>query len=267
MTQPLSHAGPDGIRVAVLTCGDLGLEVANALTKEVGVRGVVVLRSPWRRKPLSLSQKFRHVIRTQGVLGPLHVAGARLLPEPRPSAPANPSQRGVMMVDVDDFHSAAAREALRLLRCDLGVLAGTYVLRDGVYDIPRYGSINLHSGKAPEYRGAAPAFWELYNGETEVGITIHRVAAALDAGDVFRQEVFPLDTAPEGDPMSYIDRYRREVLRPNGVRMLAHVVRDIAAGTAVASRQDHSAAMTYRAPDHKAILELRARIRGRRSAA
>ena len=267
MTPPLSHTRPDGIRVAILTCGDLGLEVANALTREAGVRDIAVLRSPWRRKPLTLPQKFRHVIRTQGLLGPLHVAGARLLPEPRFSAPATRIQPGVMLVDVDDFHSTSAREALRLLRCDLGVLAGTYILRDGVYDIPRYGSINLHSGKAPEYRGAAPAFWELYNGETEVGITIHRVAAALDAGDVFRQEVFPLDTAPEGDPMAYIDRYRREVLRPNGVRMLAHVVRDIAAGTAITSRQDHSAAMTYRAPDHKAILELRSRIRGRRSAA
>jgi peptidoglycan/xylan/chitin deacetylase (PgdA/CDA1 family) len=62
-------------------------------------------------------------------------------------------------------------------------------LRDGVFDIPRYGSINLHSGKTPEYRGAAPAFGERHNGESAVGITIHRVAAALDAGDVLRQEL------------------------------------------------------------------------------
>lgn len=267
MTPPPSHGATAGIRVAVLTCGEMGVEVANALIREPGVAGVAVLRSPWRRKPLSVAQNFRHVIRTQGVLGPLHVARARLVPEPSPAVSMTAVDRRVMLVDVDDFHSVAAREAFRLLRCDLGVLAGTYILRDGVYDIPRLGSINLHSGKAPEYRGAAPAFWELYNGETQVGITIHRVAAALDAGDVLRQELFPLEMAPHGDPLDYIDRYRREVLRPNGVRMLAHVVRDIAAGTAVPSPQDHSAAKTYRAPDHKAILELRTRVRRRRTAA
>jgi methionyl-tRNA formyltransferase len=144
------------------------------------------------------------------------------------------------------------------------VVAGTYILRDGVFDIPRYGSINLHSGKTPEYRGAAPAFWELYNGESAVGITIHRVATALDAGDVLRQELFPLDRAPDGDPMDYIDRFRREVLRPNGIRMLAEVVREIAVGSARPIAQDHDAATTHRSPDYRAIREIRSRVRRRR---
>ncbi len=264
----LQNAMPSrGFRVAVLTCGDLGVEVANTLLHLDGIESVAVLKSPWLRRPLTLRQKFRHVVRTQGLGGLVHVARARVIPDPAPSHPAARPDPRVMLVEVDDFHSIAAREALRLFRSDLGVVAGTYILRDGVYDIPRCGSINLHSGKAPQYRGAAPAFWELYNGESEVGITIHRVAAALDAGDMFKQETFTLNSAPEGDPLVYIDRYRREVLRPNGVRMLADVVREIAAGTAVATQQDQDAATTYRAPDHKAILELRSRVRHRRGAA
>ncbi len=254
-----------GFRVVVLTCGDLGIEVANTLVHQEGIESVMVLKSPWLRKPLTLRQKFRHVVRTQGVGGLFHVARARLIPEPVTASHATRPDPRVFFVEVDDFHSVAAREALRLCRCDLGVVVGTYILRDGVYDIPRYGSINLHSGKAPQYRGAAPAFWELYNGEVEVGITIHRVAAALDAGDVFRQEMFALNPAPDGDPITYIDRFRREVLQPNGVRMLSHVVREIASGSAAAHPQSNDDATTYRVPDHKAIGELRSRVRRRRS--
>jgi methionyl-tRNA formyltransferase len=151
------------------------------------------------------------------------------------------------------------------LKADLGVVAGTYILRESVFALPRLGSINLHSGKAPEYRGAAPAFWELYNGEREVGITIHRVTAALDAGHILRQETFPLDPAPVEDPMAYLERYRREVLRPQGVRLVAETVAALADGTVVERPQDPARARTYRTPDLAAARELRRRVARRRA--
>jgi methionyl-tRNA formyltransferase len=259
-----SNAVSAGLRVVVLTCGDLGVEVANALAVEAGVDVVGLFKSPWMRNALSMRQKIRHVVRTQGFGGLLRVARSRMLPSASTIRETMPLAPNVTLFEVDDFHSPSSRERLTGLRPDLGVVAGTYILRDGIFDIPRYGCINLHSGKAQQYRGSAPAFWELYNGETEVGITIHRVSPVVDAGDVLRQEMFALDSAPLGDPIAYIERYRRDVLRPNGVRMLVDVVREIAAGTAVATVQDHSAARTYRAPDYKAVRELRARVRRRR---
>ena len=250
--------------MVVLTCGELGFEVANRLVRETGIDVVAVFRSPWLRRKLTLPQKFRHVVRTQGIGGLFHVARARLWPERAPVSETAKLEPAVSLVEVDDFHSAAAREKLHALRSDLGVVVGTYVLRDGVYDIPRFGSINLHSGKTPHYRGSAPAFWEMYNGETEIGITIHRVAAALDAGDVLKQEAFPLDSAPADDPMIYIERYRREVLRPHGIRMLVETVRDIAAGAACPCAQDHRLARTYPSPAYRDVRELRSRVRRRR---
>jgi methionyl-tRNA formyltransferase len=144
------------------------------------------------------------------------------------------------------------------------VVAGTYILGETVFTIPRLGSVNLHSGKAPEYRGAAPGFWELYNGEREVGITIHRVATALDAGNILLQEAFPLDPMPPGDPLAYLERYRREVLQPNGVRLLVRAVADIASGRVHEQPQDPARARTYRTPDYRAIRELRRRVEARR---
>jgi methionyl-tRNA formyltransferase len=170
-------------------------------------------------------------------------------------------------ITVTDFHSPVCMQTLCGLHADLGVLAGTYILRDTVFALPRYGSINLHTGKLPEYRGSAPAFWEMYNGEPEVGITIHQVESELDAGGVYQQERFPLDLAPRMDPMSYIARYREETLVPNGIRMVTSTVAMIADGNAVCVPQDSARARTYRMPNYNAIKELRRRVRARRKSA
>jgi folate-dependent phosphoribosylglycinamide formyltransferase PurN len=255
-------------RVVVFSCGALGIEVANRLQALADVSHVTLITSPWRQPRRSLFGKIRHIYRTQGPLGFVAVAAAKLGLR-RQQAPVGDAQpllsKGVEQLVFDDFHSEQCRAAIAARRPDLGVLAGTYILRESVFGIPRLGSVNLHSGKVPEYRGAAPAFWELYNGEVEVGVTVHQVEPALDAGGVYRQELFPLDPAPAGDPLVYLARYRDEVLRPAGVRLVAETVAAFAQGRAHAVDQDASRARTYRSPDYRAIRELRRRVAARRA--
>ncbi|HEY2806660.1 MAG TPA: formyltransferase family protein [Gemmatimonadales bacterium] len=252
------------LHVMVLTCGDLGYEVAGQLVGVPGVARVTLVTAPYRQPRRTFTGKLKHVWRTQGAAGFWRIAAARFGRPDMAHDESPPLPAGVQHLDVPEFHDAAALEQLRALAPDLGVVAGTYILKESLFGIPRLGSINLHSGKAPEYRGAAPAFWELHNGEPEVGITIHRVTAALDAGHILRQECFPLDTAPSEDPVEYLDRFRREVLRPNGVRLMRAAVADIAAGAVKETPQDMSKARTYRSPDRAAMKELRRRVAGRR---
>lgn len=259
--------GGTPLKVVVLSCGALGVEVANRLQALPQVSQVTLITSPWRQVRRSLPGKLRHVYRTQGLPGLLSVAAAKLglgrksspgraAPEPVP---------GVEQLVFDDFHSEECLSAIRSRRPDLGVLAGTYILRESVFGIPRLGSVNLHCGKVPDYRGAAPAFWELYNGETEVGVTVHQVESALDAGHVYRQELFALNPAPPVDPLTYLARYREEVLQPAGVRLIAETVATLAQGSVQGLPQDDSQARTYRSPDYRAICELRRRVAARRT--
>jgi methionyl-tRNA formyltransferase len=44
------------------------------------------------------------------------------------------------------------------------------------------GIYNIHFGKLPQYRGPSPVFWQLKNGEAELGITIHQLTNKLDSG-------------------------------------------------------------------------------------
>lgn len=51
----------------------------------------------------------------------------------------------------------------------------------------RKGAFNLHGSLLPSYRGRAPANWVLVNGETETGVTLHRMVKRADAGAILAQ--------------------------------------------------------------------------------
>ena len=83
------------------------------------------------------------------------------------------------------MRDGTALAIVRELQPDLTVVAAYgKILPDDILEIPKYGSINVHSSILPRYRGAAPINWAILNGETETGVSIMYMAAELDAGDV-----------------------------------------------------------------------------------
>jgi methionyl-tRNA formyltransferase len=249
--------------VVVLTCSADGWESAAALGAAPGVAVVAVVQTPLA-KPSSLRARLRSVYRYHGVAGVLRIPLNRVRARLDAAASTSRATPDVPLLRFGNFHDADCLDALRALAPDLAVVDGTYVLRESVFLLPRFGSINLHCGKLPDYRGAPPAFWELYNGEREVGVTVHRVSAKLDEGPILQQEIFPLDPAPADDPVAYVGRVWREVLRPNGLRMLAECAARVAAGTSEPRPQPQVDTPAYRRPDFRTAQELRARVRARR---
>ena len=98
----------------------------------------------------------------------------------------------IPVFEVEDDHAEETRRHLRAANADLGVIYGTNIIKETVFSIPTLGSINLHQGLAPYYRGGPPVFWELFNDEKEIGITVHFVAAKVDSGDIVLQSTVPL---------------------------------------------------------------------------
>lgn len=249
-------------KVVVLTCGELGFQTAAALAELSHIDVTAILTSPYPRG--SFRSRLRRARRRHGIAGAAALAVRKLarltrwLPreEALPDAPAP-------HLHFASFHSAECLAALRRLDPDLGVIDGTYILRESVFGLPRYGSINLHCGKVPEYRGSPPVFWELYDGIDSVGITIHQVTAGLDEGPVLSEEAFPLNTRPAGDPVKFAHRFWQDVLRPNGVRMLTEAVAAIGDGTATPRPQSRTEAKTRRTPTIAEVRELRRRVRAR----
>ncbi|WP_030453389.1 methionyl-tRNA formyltransferase [Herbidospora cretacea] len=61
-----------------------------------------------------------------------------------------------------------------------------------IYDLPPHGTLNVHDSLLPKYAGFSPIIWALINGESEVGVTAHRMTEDLDAGDILIQRSVPV---------------------------------------------------------------------------
>ena len=82
------------------------------------------------------------------------------------------------------------------LHPDLFVVVAFRILPKEVFNIPKFGSFNLHGSYLPKYRGAAPIQWALINGESETGLTTFKLAEKVDTGNIYLQEkieIFPAD--------------------------------------------------------------------------
>jgi folate-dependent phosphoribosylglycinamide formyltransferase PurN len=87
---------------------------------------------------------------------------------------------------VPDIHSAHVLEQVQMLEPDLGLIYGSPILKPELFEIPELGTLGIHHGKVPEYRGNKTTFWAMYNGEHVAGVTIQKVNKGLDTGSIVK---------------------------------------------------------------------------------
>ncbi|TDJ56932.1 MAG: methionyl-tRNA formyltransferase [Ignavibacteria bacterium] len=85
-------------------------------------------------------------------------------------------------------------DELKQFDADLYVVVAFRILPADVFEIPKYGSFNLHASYLPKYRGAAPIQWALINGETETGLTTFKLAEKVDTGNIYLQMKIEINT-------------------------------------------------------------------------
>lgn len=74
------------------------------------------------------------------------------------------------------------------LRPDLIVVVAFRMLPREVWNLPEYGTINLHASLLPQYRGAAPINHAIINGEKQTGLTTFFIDEEIDTGKIILQE-------------------------------------------------------------------------------
>jgi methionyl-tRNA formyltransferase len=78
-----------------------------------------------------------------------------------------------------------AVERLRAIQPEIMVIVGYgQIIPQSILDIAPRGILNVHASLLPKYRGAAPIQWSIVNGEAFTGVTIMRIDAGLDTGDM-----------------------------------------------------------------------------------
>ena len=132
------------------------------------------------------------------------------------------------------MRDGTALALVRELQPELIVVAAYgRILPHEILTVPSYGAINVHSSVLPQYRGAAPINWAILNGDAETGVTIMYMADELDAGDIIRCAVTPID--PDEDAQMLTTR-----LAQLGAEALVQAVADLKNGTASRIPQDHT---------------------------
>ena len=88
----------------------------------------------------------------------------------------------------------AAQAELKALNADVMVVAAYgLILPQVVLDTPKYGCLNIHGSLLPRWRGAAPIQRAISTGDTETGVTIMKMAAGLDTGDMMYKTYCPIE--------------------------------------------------------------------------
>jgi methionyl-tRNA formyltransferase len=185
-----------------------------------------------------------------GCLGVLLDAGARVIlvvADPsddgtdgwQPSLARAAQDAGIAVIRPDRINAPetveaiAAREPEILLSCQYAQILGA-----GIRGVASMATLNLHFGPLPRYRGVAPIFWAIRNGETEHGVTLHHVDAGVDSGDLLataRVPIGPSDTAR--------DLYERST--EAGIELLRETWSSIQAGHLPRTPQEADRSLYY----------------------
>ncbi|HVY67932.1 MAG TPA: methionyl-tRNA formyltransferase [Patescibacteria group bacterium] len=90
--------------------------------------------------------------------------------------------------------NAAFFEELKKLNADIFVVVSYgYLLPEGIINLPRLKTVNVHFSLLPKYRGASPIQYALLAGERETGTTIFLLDKEMDHGPVLAQLAVPVD--------------------------------------------------------------------------
>ena len=93
---------------------------------------------------------------------------------------------------------------LKNLHANLQIVVAFRMLPKVVWQMPEYGTFNLHASLLPNYRGAAPINWAIINGETKTGVSTFFIDEKIDTGDMILQETIKIE--PEENAGSLHDK-------------------------------------------------------------
>jgi methionyl-tRNA formyltransferase len=164
---------PASVRIVFMGTAELSCDSLRALTRNPEFQVVAVVTQPDRPKGRAL----------------------KLQPSP---VKTEALRAGLAVLQPERARALEFIEQVRMLAPDLiAVAAYGQVLPQALLDVPRFGCLNVHTSLLPKYRGAAPIQWAILNGESETGVTIMKMDAGLDTGDIVAEECTRIQPADD----------------------------------------------------------------------
>lgn len=132
-------------------------------------------------------------------------------------------EQNLPLLQPEKLKDEAFLEQLRALKADVQVVVAFRMLPEVVWNMPPFGTFNLHASLLPQYRGAAPINWAIINGEKQTGATTFFLTHEIDTGKIILQQ--KLDIAPTDNAGIVHDK-----LMVMGAEMVRQTIDMLAAG-------------------------------------
>jgi hypothetical protein len=176
------------MRIVVLTRNSRGIASRFLVRGSIEVERVIFDES----RPAGLRRRLRKLRRVGPTVVPVGLALRRLYAAAGAGPPLE--ELGIPITRVPTLNGDEARVALR--GADIAVSLDNALISPETFMTPRLGTVNVHHGHVPDYRGGPPVFWELVDGRDRVGFTVHLIDEGIDTGPVLAQGDVPIVRRP-----------------------------------------------------------------------
>ncbi|WP_230936057.1 methionyl-tRNA formyltransferase [Psychroserpens luteolus] len=102
-------------------------------------------------------------------------------------------EQGLNLLQPTNLKNEDFIKELKSLEANLQIVVAFRMLPEVVWNMPAYGTFNLHASLLPNYRGAAPIHWAIINGEKVTGATTFFIDEKIDTGAIILQEAIAVD--------------------------------------------------------------------------
>ena len=115
---------------------------------------------------------------------------------------------------------------------DIIVVVAFRMIPKSIWQIPKYGTINLHASLLPNYRGSAPINWVIINNENFTGVTTFFIDDKIDTGDILLQEKIKVDKKINAGEL-------HDKLKVIGARTVKKTIEEILNNSFKQKKQEH----------------------------
>jgi methionyl-tRNA formyltransferase len=144
-------------------------------------------------------------------------------------------------------------EAVKQRSADVLVsVACPYILKQKLLSIPARGCVNIHHAPLPKYKGMMPTFWQMFNREQFVGVTVHFMAEKVDEGLALLQDSTQIQP---GETLHELIRRSKRL----GAACMAQVLQQLKSNTQTTKPFENERATYFTFPTIQEIREFRRR--------
>ncbi len=139
-------------------------------------------------------------------------------------------EQNLVVLQPSNLKSEEFITQLKSLNANLQIVVAFRMLPKDVWQLPEYGTFNLHASLLPNYRGAAPINWAIINGETKTGVSTFFIDEKIDTGNIILQEEVSI-----GDDETLGELHDK--LMEEGSRLVVKTVKQIEKGNVTTIKQ------------------------------